>query len=75
MSDVMLLGILRMPMDYPLDAVTFTQVVSACRQAADRIEANEKVRQSIWNIVGECIMTDAEKLSQIEMLLLESEKE
>jgi len=44
MSDVMLLGILNMPLDYPLDELTHIQLVSACREAAVRIEADKKYR-------------------------------
>jgi hypothetical protein len=40
MSDVMLLGVLRMPMpEYP-DPLTLRQFVDRARQAADRIEAD-----------------------------------
>ena len=76
MSDVMLLGVLRMPMDYPLNVITFTQIVSRCREAADRIEADKKFRQSVWDIVGECMtgIDDSEKVLQIEKLLLDSER-
>ena len=44
MSDVMLLGILRMPiepedLEFCLDHITALQFISAAREAADRIEA------------------------------------
>jgi hypothetical protein len=39
MSDVMLLGVLRMPMDEP-DPMTLHQFVNRARAAADRIEAD-----------------------------------
>ena len=39
MSDVMLLGVLRMPMDDP-DPLTLYQFVATARQAADRIESD-----------------------------------
>lgn len=42
MSDVMLLGVLRMPMNYPFDELTHVQVVARCRQAADRIESDKE---------------------------------
>ena len=41
MSDTMLLGVLRMPMDNP-DPVRLRQFVSRARQAADRIEADAR---------------------------------
>lgn len=41
MSDVMLLGILRMPIPDEPDALTLLQFVSAAREAANRIESNE----------------------------------
>ena len=41
MSDLMLLGVLRMPMDNP-DPLTLHQFVGRARQAADRIEADAK---------------------------------
>ena len=40
MSDVMLLGVLRMPVPYPVDAMWLHQFVDRARQAADRIEAD-----------------------------------
>jgi hypothetical protein len=40
MSDVMLLGVLRMPMPESPDPMTLRQFVSRARQAADRIEAD-----------------------------------
>jgi hypothetical protein len=40
MSDVMLLGVLRMPMPENPDPLTLAQFVSRARQAADRIEAD-----------------------------------
>lgn len=72
----MLLGILNMPLDYPLDKITHIQLVSTCREAAARIEADKNFRQSVWNIIGECMtgITDSEKLSQIEKILLDSER-
>ena len=75
MSDVMLIGILNMPMDYPLDQLTFTQLVSTCRRAANRIEGDKAVRGKIWDVVGECGsgITDKEKIAQIEKILLDSE--
>ncbi len=75
MSDVILLGILNMPLDYPLNQLTHIQLVSTCRQAAVRIESDKKSLQAIWNIIGECMtgITDAEKLSQIEKILLDRE--
>lgn len=42
MSDAMLLGILRMPMDEP-DFLTLEQFVKRSRQAADRIESLKSV--------------------------------
>jgi hypothetical protein len=41
MSDLMLTGVLRMPMDNP-DPLTLRQFVDRARQAADRIEADAK---------------------------------
>lgn len=43
MSDVMLIGVLRMPMDYPLNEIVFSQLVSRCREAADRIESDARL--------------------------------
>jgi hypothetical protein len=40
MSDVMLIGVLRMPMPDEPDPMTLRQFVSRARQAADRIEAD-----------------------------------
>ena len=40
MSDLMLLGVLRMPMPDNPDAMTLRQFVDRARQAADRIEAD-----------------------------------
>jgi hypothetical protein len=40
MSDVMLLGVLRMPVPYPVDAMWLHQFVDRARQAAERIEAD-----------------------------------
>jgi hypothetical protein len=40
MSDIMLLGILNIPLDYPMDVLTHTQLLSACREAAKRIESD-----------------------------------
>ena len=40
MSDVMLLGVLRMPMPDDPDQLTLRQFVDRARQAADRIEAD-----------------------------------
>jgi hypothetical protein len=40
MSDVMLLGVLRMPVPFPVDAVWLHQFVDRARQAADRVEAD-----------------------------------
>ncbi len=40
MSDVMLLGVLRMPMPDEPDTLTLRQFVSRAREAADRIEAD-----------------------------------
>jgi predicted metal-dependent phosphoesterase TrpH len=40
MSDVMLLGVLRMPISDEPDAMTLRQFVGRARQAADRIEAD-----------------------------------
>lgn len=40
MSDVMLLGVLRMPMPENPDPLTLRQFVDRARQAADRIEAD-----------------------------------
>ena len=76
MSDVMLIGVLRMPMDYPPDEIIFSQIVSRCRQAAERIEKDKAVRQKIWDVVGECGtgITDREKIDQIETILLDSEE-
>ena len=76
MSDVMLIGVLRMPMDYPPDEIIFTQIVSRCRQAAERIEKDKAVRQKIWDVVAECGtgITDREKIDQIETILLDSEE-
>jgi peptidoglycan hydrolase CwlO-like protein len=42
MSDIMLLGILRMPIDYPPNEIIFMQVIQTCREAADRIEADSR---------------------------------
>ena len=47
MSDVMLLGVLRMPMDFPFDKLTHVQVVSRCREAAERIEATNELKQTL----------------------------
>ncbi len=76
MSDVMLIGVLRMPMDYPPDEIIFTQIVSRCRQAAERIEKDKAVRQKIWDVVGECgnDKTDRQKIDEIESILLDSEE-
>ena len=76
MSDVMLIGVLRMPMYYPPDEIIFNQIVSRCRQAADRILKNNSVRQKIWDVVGECGtgITYREKINQIESILLDSEE-
>ena len=41
MSDLMLLGVLRMPMD-GADPITLHQFIDRARQAADRIEADAK---------------------------------
>ena len=40
------------------------------------IEVYYKLRQSLWDIVGECMtgITDSQKLKQIEKLLLDSER-
>lgn len=46
MSDLMLLGMLRMPMDNP-DPLTLRQFVDRARQAADRIEADEKLIEQL----------------------------
>lgn len=46
MSDIMLLGVLRMPMDEP-DLPTQKQFVSRGRQAADRIEALKTVLEEV----------------------------
>lgn len=40
MSDLMLLGVLRMPVPYTVDAIWLRQFVDRARQAADRIEAD-----------------------------------
>jgi hypothetical protein len=76
MSDVMLIGVLRMPIDYPPDEIIFTQIVSRCREAADRIEKDKTVRQKIWDVVGECgnDKTDRQKIDEIESILLDSEE-
>jgi hypothetical protein len=48
-----------MPLDYP----------------AEKIETDKKVRQAIWDIIGECMtgIDDSEKILRIEKLLLDSE--
>lgn len=59
MSDVMLLGVLRMPMDNP-DPMTLRQFVARARQAACRIEADS---DEIDELRAECeaLRKDAER--------------
>ncbi|MEN6291206.1 MAG: hypothetical protein ABFD07_04205 [Methanobacterium sp.] len=52
MSDVMLLGILRMPFDTKGD-MHLVQLRQACLEAADRIEADKRRFQKIVIIAGE----------------------
>ena len=51
MSDVMLLGVLRMPLPSPVDPLTLAQFVGRARQAASRIEADaaeiERLRDAL----------------------------
>ena len=54
MSDVMLLGVLRMPMDFPFDELTHIQVVSRCREAADRIESDTRRIEDLERQLAEC---------------------
>jgi hypothetical protein len=55
MSDVMLLGVLRMPVPYPVDAMWLHQFVDRARQAADRIEADaaeiERLRAALEGVL------------------------
>lgn len=56
MSDLMLLGVLRMPVPYPVDAMWLHQLVDRARQAADRIEADadeiERLRTALRELVA-----------------------
>lgn len=60
MSDVMLLGVLRMPIPDSPDPLTLHQFVSRARQAADRIESDadeiERLRAEV-----ESLRKDAER--------------
>lgn len=51
MDDLILLGVLRMPITYKSDQITLHQFVACAREAADRIEADsleiERLRAEI----------------------------
>ncbi len=53
MSDLMLLGVLRMPLPPNPDATTMAQFVSRARQAADRIEADAAEIERLRNVLTE----------------------
>lgn len=67
MSDVMLLGVLRMPLDiWPTtkDALGLGQIQSRCVQAADRIESDERKIAEL-----------EEEVKQLKIALVDSVKE
>jgi hypothetical protein len=45
-------------------------------KTAERIEKDNAVRHKIWDVVGECgtDITDKQKISEIELILLDSEE-
>ena len=65
MSDIMLLGILNMPLDYPLDELTHIQLVSACREAAARIIKLENVETTNARLV-EDIQIHKKRIAELE---------
>ena len=80
MSDVMLLGVLRMPMPDEPDPMTLRQFVSRARQAACRIEADadelaelraerERLREALRHI-ADPQMRNAESMRTIAALAL-----
>ena len=55
MSDVMLLGVLRMQVLYPTDAMWLHQFVDRARQAADRIEADAAEIERLRFLMGQVL--------------------
>ena len=60
MSDVMLLGVLRIPITADSDALTIHQFASRAREAADRIESDakeiERLRADLENARAEAVL-------------------
>jgi hypothetical protein len=69
MSDVMLIGVLRMPPEtWADDPISVTQRYSRYQQAADRIEKQQKLLDTMDEILKSAF-PDHEKLESIKRLL------